>query len=151
MFEKILVGVDGSERQASVLKHASELASKHGAKLTLCRAVQLPRSIPSIAWTLQGDAFEEFLLGHSREQLQGMAESLPAGVVEGITVELGQPADLICKLVETRGIDLVMIGSHGYHGLDRVLGTTAGKVVNRAQCSVMVVRSDESRPSSRGS
>ena len=36
--------------------------------------------------------------------------------------------------------DLVVIGSHGYGGLDRLLGTTAAKVANRAPCSVLVVR-----------
>jgi universal stress protein F len=34
----------------------------------------------------------------------------------------------------------VVIGSHGYGGLDRVLGTTAAKIVNHASCSVLVVR-----------
>ena len=33
-----------------------------------------------------------------------------------------------------------MIGSHGYGGLDRILGTTAARVVNHALCSVFVVR-----------
>jgi nucleotide-binding universal stress UspA family protein len=36
--------------------------------------------------------------------------------------------------------DLIVIGSHGYAGFDRLLGTTAAKVVNHAHCSVLVVR-----------
>ena len=35
--------------------------------------------------------------------------------------------------------DLIVLGSHGYHGLDRLLGTTAGKVVNLARRNVLVV------------
>jgi nucleotide-binding universal stress UspA family protein len=38
------------------------------------------------------------------------------------------------------GADLIVIGSHGYGGLDRVLGTTAARVVNHADRSVLVVR-----------
>jgi nucleotide-binding universal stress UspA family protein len=40
---------------------------------------------------------------------------------------------------------LIVIGSHGYGGLDRVLGTTAARVVNHALCSVLVVRPPEAQ------
>jgi universal stress protein F len=40
-------------------------------------------------------------------------------------------------------VDMIVIGSHGYHGLDRVLGTTAAKVVNHADRSVLVVRDSQ--------
>jgi nucleotide-binding universal stress UspA family protein len=40
-------------------------------------------------------------------------------------------------------VDLIVIGSHGYHDADRVLGTTAAKVVNHADHSVLVVRAPE--------
>ena len=38
---------------------------------------------------------------------------------------------------------MIVIGSHGYGGLDRILGTTAARVVNHALCSVFVVRESE--------
>ncbi len=149
MFKKILVGLDGSDRQSAVVRHAVELATKHDAKLTLCRAVQVPRSIPAIAWALQGEAFDEFLVNHARKQLRHLAEMFPVGMVESTVGEIAQPADLICKLAESHEIDLIVIGSHGYYGLDRVLGTTAAKVVNRAKCCVIVVRDKAPAPSKR--
>ncbi|MBV1859022.1 MAG: universal stress protein [Nannocystaceae bacterium] len=140
MFTKILVGLDGSERQPDVLRQAVELADRCGGTLLLCRAVQIPSSIPAIAWSLQGNEFEEFLLEHARGQLNRVAETLPSGLVAEIVVELGQPADMVLRVSEERNCDLVVIGSHGYSGLDRVLGTTAAKIVNRCDHTVMVVR-----------
>jgi nucleotide-binding universal stress UspA family protein len=140
MFTKILVGVDGSERQPDVMRQAVELADRCGGTLVLCRAVQIPSSIPALAWTLQGDEFEDFLVEHARGQLQRVAEDLPDGLVSEVVTELGQPADVLLRTCKERGCDLVVIGSHGYSGIDRLLGTTAGKVVNRCERTVMVVR-----------
>lgn len=143
MFTKILVGLDGSERQPAVLRQAIELADRCGGALVLCRAVQIPNNIPAIAWSLQGYEFEDFLIEHARGQLQRLVDTLPEGLVSEVVAELGQPADTVLRICKERNCDLVVIGSHGYSGLDRVLGTTAGKVVNRCDRTVMVVRNDE--------
>lgn len=140
MFTKILVGLDGSERQPEVLRQAVELADRCGGTLVLCRAVQIPSSIPALAWSLQGDEFESFLVEDARGQLQRAAETIPDGLVSDVVAERGQPADIVLRACEERNCDLVVIGSHGYSGLDRVVGTTAGKVVNRCNRTVMVVR-----------
>lgn len=140
MFTKILVGLDGSERQPDVLRQAVELADRCGGTLVLCRAIQIPSSIPALAWTLQGDEFENFLVEHARGQVLKVAETLPEGLVSDVVAELGQPSDILLRTCKERNCDLVVIGSHGYAGLDRLLGTTAGKVVNRCERTVMVVR-----------
>jgi nucleotide-binding universal stress UspA family protein len=46
----------------------------------------------------------------------------------------------VCKEAHQEDVDLIMVGSHGYSGVDRLLGTTAAKVVNHADRSVLVVR-----------
>lgn len=56
-------------------------------------------------------------------------------------VRLGQPADVICDIAKEIGADMVVIGAHGYGLVERLLGTTASKIVHRAPCSVLVVRS----------
>ena len=57
----------------------------------------------------------------------------------------GEGADAICSAAREHDVDLIVIGSHGYGILDRLLGTTAAKVVNHADRSVLVVRSHELR------
>ena len=47
----------------------------------------------------------------------------------------------MCDVAKEEACDLIVIGSHGYAGIDRLLGTTAAKIVNHAATSVLVVRS----------
>jgi nucleotide-binding universal stress UspA family protein len=55
-------------------------------------------------------------------------------------VAVGTPWQAICEMAKTENVDLIMVGSHGYQGLDRLIGTTAAKIVNHADRSVLVVR-----------
>lgn len=137
---KILVGVDGSMRESKVLDEAITLAQSRGAVLHLARAMMIPVSIPTAMWTLQGEDFSQFLIEHGTKEIERTAERVPAELRGGTVTRIGQPADVLVDLAEELDADLVVIGSHGYGGIDRVLGTTAAKVVNRAPCSVMVVR-----------
>lgn len=137
---KILVGVDGSSREPKVLEEAIAIAKDRGAKLWLARAMTVPLSVPTTLWTLQGDDLYRFLEEHGNRELEHTQESVPADLRGGFVTKLGQPADILVTLAKDIGVDLIVIGSHGYGGVDRLIGTTAAKVVNRAECSVMVVR-----------
>lgn len=137
---KILVGVDGSTREAKVLDEAIAQAKSRGGTIHLVRAMMVPVSIPTAVWTLQGEDFSQFLVEHGNKEIELTAQRVPAEVRGSIVTRLGQPADVLVSMAEELDADLVIIGSHGYGGIDRVLGTTAAKVVNRAPCSVLVVR-----------
>jgi len=65
---------------------------------------------------------------------------VPAELLGGTQIVIGVAWQAICDGAHEQQADLVVIGSHGYSGFDRLLGTTAAKVVNHAQCSVLVVR-----------
>ena len=65
---------------------------------------------------------------------------MPAGLIEGYDVHIGTPWDTIVREAVARDCVLVVLGSHGYSGMDRILGTTAAKVVNHCERSVLVVR-----------
>jgi nucleotide-binding universal stress UspA family protein len=136
----ILVGVDGSPREPKVLEAAIALAKDRGGKVHLARAMMVPVSIPTAVWTLQGEDFSQFLVEHGNKELAVTAERVPPELRGQLVTRLGQPADVLIALAEELEADLVVIGSHGYGAIDRVLGTTAAKVVNRARCSVLVVR-----------
>ncbi len=140
MTMQILVGLDGSPCEGRVLDAALALAEDRGAVLRPVRAMMIPVSVPAAIWTLSGDDFGRFLIEHGTRELEAAMKRIPQARRGPATCRLGQPADVLCKLAEELGADLVVIGTHGYDGLDRVLGTTAAKVVNRAPCSVLVVR-----------
>lgn len=137
---KIIVGVDGSPREPKVLDAAIALAKDRGGKIYLVRSMMVPVSIPTAVWTLQGEDFSQFLVEHGNKEIALTAERVPPELRGETITRLGQPADVLVALAEEINADMVVIGSHGYGGIDRVLGTTAAKVVNKAPCSVLVVR-----------
>ncbi len=138
--KKILVGLDGSSHQSVVLATACDLAQRLSAQLVLFRAVPLPVELPANAMGVTPLALGDLLIDQAKQSLAEVARTLTPSLVAGTHVELGSPWRAICEAATAERVDLIVIGSHGYSGLDRVLGTTAGKVVNHADRSVMVVR-----------
>ena len=141
--KKILVAVDGSERSAGVLEAARRLARASGARLQLFRAVGVPADVPAVAWGIAPAELEGVLQREARAALERLARALPAELVAGESVALGSPWQAICEAARREDVDLIVLGSHGYGGADRLLGTTAAKVVNHADRAVLVVRAPE--------
>ena len=135
-----LVALDTSPRASEVLAAAENLARRSGARLMLFRAVGIPREIPVEAYTLSPDALVTHLQERARHEISALAATLPSDLLIGVTVSVGTAWQAICAAAETHDADLIVIGSHGYSGLDHLLGTTAAKVVNHASRSVLVVR-----------
>ncbi len=139
--KKILTCLDNSPRAIHVLAAAVDLARRTGAKLTLFRSVGLP---PELAHDdiigVSPNQLIDRLLESARDALQKLAAEVPPELLEGVEVRVGTPWNAICAEATALGVDLVVIGSHGFSGVDRILGTTAAKVVNHADRSVLVVR-----------
>ena len=75
-----------------------------------------------------------------------MAAEMGARNVETIVVE-GNPAVEICRVASERGIDLIVLGSHGRGVISRaILGSTADKVMRTAHCPVMIVAHGTDHP-----
>ncbi len=138
--ERILVGLDASSRAEGVLAAAKDLAQRTGAKLVLFRAVGVPHEIPAEAYSMTPAALAALLERDAKRYLDKIASDLPAGMVVDTAVGVGTPWQAICAAADQQKVDLIVIGSHGYSGIDRLIGTTAAKVVNHAKGSVLVVR-----------
>ena len=137
---KILVGLDDSPRAAEVMEAAKELAQSSGAKLVLVHAVSLPVGIPPEYYVYSPTQMPEVLERDARKVLEKHARELPEGMVSAVRPRLGTAWNAICQLAREEHADLIVVGSHGYGGIDRVLGTTAARVVNHADCPVLVVK-----------
>lgn len=137
---RVLVGVDGSPKTPRVIAAAAHVAHAEHARLLLFHAVGLDVKLPPEALRMNPDDAERLVESKEDAYLRGLAASLPEGLVEGVYVHAGTPWQAICAAAKEHRADLIVIGSHGYGGLDRLLGTTAAKVVNHAHCSVLVVR-----------
>lgn len=139
---KIVVGIDGSPRQPQVVTSAAELAVRFGAMLILVRVIGLPPEIPPEAWQCPDMDLKTFLEQKARQELDAALKLLPDALRRTVRLEtvFAAPWQGLCLAADGCAADLIVIGSHGYGGLDRVLGTTAARVVNHAACSVFVVR-----------
>jgi nucleotide-binding universal stress UspA family protein len=138
--KRVLVALDGSPRAAKVLAAAARLAELAGGKLVLYRAITVSPDLPREVLVETNRRLEDILLGNARDDLARGAEQVRPGLVEKTVTDLAIPWDGICRAARECEADLIVIGSHGYSGIDRILGTTAGKVVNHADRSVFVVR-----------
>ncbi|EYF03612.1 universal stress protein [Chondromyces apiculatus] len=136
----IVVALDTSSRAAGVLEEGIDLAQKLGGKLLLVRAVGIPHEIPAEALGATPNDVPEILARVAREELARRAAAVPAEYLHGVEVRTGVAWQVICDEAQAVGADLIVIGSHGYHGIDKLLGTTASRVVNHADRSVLVVR-----------
>ena len=139
-FQNILVAVDFAPEGRTVLEKARELATAFGAKLTLMHVVEYSE------FTYAGElgAPEEVLLERelatkAEQRLSDLRQELGLGEAE-ITVEIGSPKREIVRVAAERGTDLIVVGSHGRHGLQLLLGSTANGVLHLAQCGVCAVR-----------
>jgi len=138
--KRILVALDGSSRAQVVLDAAARLANLTHAKLVLFRAVGVPPELPPDLISLPPIRIEESLRSSALAALDRIASTVSPALIESITTGVGTAWDAIVREAKDVDADLIVIGSHGYSGLDRLIGTTAAKVVNHADRNVLVVR-----------
>ncbi len=138
--KRILVALDGSSRAPQVLEAAVRLAEITGSKLVLYRAMGISPDFPREARVLDDAELEDLLRMRARAELELLAGPIEKALVEEIVTEFATAWDGICRTAKERDVDLIAIGSHGYGGLDRLIGTVAAKVVNHADRNVLVVR-----------
>lgn len=138
--KKILVALDSSPFAPQVLAQAITLAEKHGGQIWLLRAVGLPVELPLEAYAMPPESVASLLEKSAKKELAESAEKIPAPLLGGQIVEIGVPWRTICDVAAREKPDLLVMGAHGHRLLDRVLGTTTGKVVTHCDASVFVVR-----------
>jgi nucleotide-binding universal stress UspA family protein len=139
MIRRILVAVDDSARAPHVFAVALEIARAFGAAVRLYHAFTVPQEFPPAAATGKGDQ----LPGQLREEAEKRLGALMAGAqsvtCEVLVEEHSTAWRAIIHAAEQYDASLIVIGSHGYHGMDRLLGTNAGRVANSATRNVLVV------------
>jgi universal stress protein F len=138
--KRILVCLDASPRAPRVLETAADLAGRLGARLYLLRTVGIPPEVDEAMFVHAAVSVIETMTTRARLELEALARDVDPALVDSIHVHIGTPWDTICREATSLDCDLVVLGSHGYSGLDRILGTTAGKVTNHCDRSVLVVR-----------
>lgn len=149
--KKILVAIDDSPRARMVLDAGVSWARSAGAKIIVFRACPLPPHFPPQTFAMGPDMLPQFLIENAREQLTEQTAHVPGDLLLGLRVELGSAWQQICDVARTENADLIVLGTHGYSLLERMIGTTAARVANHADRSVLLVYTrDSSGPKSAG-
>ena len=149
MYKKVLVPLDGSELAECTLSHVKNLF-KDGAfgEVTILNVFKF-----DLPWALLGseqhiqhidiNAIREPFLVKSREYLADIESRLAS---EGIKVkteslEANRPADKITEYAQEKGMDMIIIGTHGYTGLKKLmLGSVAFGVLHQSHIPVLLIR-----------
>jgi nucleotide-binding universal stress UspA family protein len=138
--DKILYATDFSSYSNQAYFHAVALAEHHGASLTVLFVYGPDFTDPNAP----GDAEAGRRYWH--RQLEQIRPVNPDITVHHVFLE-GDPATEIVRYVHDAGIDLVVMGTHGRTGLERLLlGSVAEKVMRDAPCSVLVVKLPRGMP-----
>jgi nucleotide-binding universal stress UspA family protein len=136
MFSTVAVGTDGSATAGEAVEKAAEVARRFGAKLVVLSAIK-GSSGPAdenieLQWATNSSARVKSIL----ERLQ--SELADEGIQCETRAEEGDPAEVLVRLADDCGADLLVIGSKGMER--RVLGSVPNTVTHKASCSVMVVK-----------
>ena len=145
MFERIVVGTDGSETAGEAVRQATELARATGAKLDIVSAYEpVPASrLREEGGEIPGDV--AYAIG-PREDVNVILEAAAvpareAGVEVNTHAREGDPADAILDVAEELDASLIVVGNKGMTGAQRfLLGSVPNKVSHHAPCSVYIAR-----------
>jgi len=136
MYKQILVPVDMShkDRGRSMVEVAKNLADD-AAKITLISIVE---DVPSYVMVQLPEDVIEDTKEYSRKELAAIAAA--AGIEADIEVGRGRAHSAILSYADEIAADLIIVASHQPGLQDYLLGSTAGRVVRHANCSVLVAR-----------
>jgi nucleotide-binding universal stress UspA family protein len=139
MLSTVAVGTDGSATASKAVEAAADIAERFGAKLVLLSAFEgsdRPTGGGSGAderqWAYNNDARVRELLNRTEHEMR--ERNIECSSLH----DEGDPADVLVRLAEESGADLLVIGNLGMHR--RVLGSVPNTVTHKAPCSVYVVK-----------
>jgi nucleotide-binding universal stress UspA family protein len=142
MYDDILLPTDGSGAMSTVADHAGGMAREHDATLHLLYVVDTA-SLTDLPMESSWEGLNQALREEGETALDEAAEEFGDLDVETSMVE-GSPARDIVEYADDEGCDLIVMGTHGRSGVDRLLlGSVAERVVRTSTVPVMTVRIEE--------
>ncbi|HHM05842.1 MAG TPA: universal stress protein [Gammaproteobacteria bacterium] len=142
-YRHLLAAVDFSPADAKVLARAQSLTRLFKARISIAHIVEyIPLTLDNDALIPQSVEVETALVEVARKRCSTLTRDRGWGDAACI-VELGSPRLELPRIAQERDVDLIIIGSHGRHGLARFLGSTANGVLHGAGCDVLAVRTGD--------
>ncbi len=140
-YRKILLAIDFSSHSERAALRALELSRCHEAKLEVLHVIEDP------VFYTEADAIsadiplgKETLKEQAEERMREFAKRVGMDKDAILEVQWGRPKWAIVFWARKKGVDLVIVGSHGRHGVERLLGSVSSSVLHSSHCDVLVVK-----------
>lgn len=146
VFERILVATDYSDCSRAALRQGVHIARASGAALYVVHVIDAlaeNRLIEANESATEQEAFQSALLSASQQLMdESLAEAaMRAGEADVVHLTGNRKADALLDFVDSESVDLIVLGTHGRHGIRRfLLGSVARAVVAAARVPVLVAR-----------
>ena len=142
VYKHILIGLDLSPESQQVIDRVKFLFDDSDIKISICHVLE------PLAFTYGGDIPVDLsdVQAQLQQQATGRLEALAAQInvsQEDQHIILGHPAQEMHNMAKENDIDLIVVGSHGRHGLALIFGSTSNSVLHGATCDVLAVRITE--------
>ena len=135
MYKHVLLATDLSPNSHSVATEAYRQATTSGAKLSVIYVIEPISTYGFPLITDQGVA----KVKHAEDSMSALCDELNLSVTSKY-IRTGSPKNEVLVLAEELEADLIVVGSHGRHGVSYLLGSTATGIVHGSACSVLVSR-----------
>jgi nucleotide-binding universal stress UspA family protein len=145
---KILLATDGSDYSKAAVNSVAERPWPEGSIVKIVSAMEIPYAPTTEAWVLPDSYYKE-LERVAKEQAQAAVDYAvkrfksvkSPGLEVGAKIISGSPRQVILDEAESWDADLIVVGSHGYSGWQRLLlGSVSSAISTHAHCSVEIVR-----------
>lgn len=139
-YRHILVALDLSNEAHQVAERGRDLAAHYDAKLSLIHVVEpiivdnsydLMTSLPA--------ELDDTLLERARSFLGKISDQLHLGEVEKVVAQGSIRAEIF-GVAQSQAVDLIVVGTHGRHGVGLLLGSTANAILHGTPCDVHAIR-----------
>lgn len=140
VYSHILLAVDFTPFTDTVTQQAIELCQVFKARLSLVHVVEFTQIDLSNDLILPQELeIEQLLLKQAKQRLEELAEKIGVDKSDCF-VSQGSTRQEILRFAKELGSNLIVIGSHGRRGIQRLLGSTANAVLHGAPCDVLAIR-----------
>jgi universal stress protein A len=140
IYQHILLAVDFAPDSEVVIQRARELAQLHDARLSLVHVTEyVPVDMANELVLPQEVELDQELNDLAVKRLAEVGERIGIATADQHVLQ-GNTRGEIQRLAEETGVDLIVLGSHGRQGIQRLLGSTANGVLHGAPCDVLAVR-----------
>ncbi|MCF6776408.1 universal stress protein [Thiotrichales bacterium 19X7-9] len=139
-YKNILVAINVFEDYQHVFQSALSVAEKMNAKLTLFMVIET-----SLSFSHTSSEDKAKLEKNAKTKLESLIQNTNLKDID-YAIQTGKSNTLISEYAKNNHHDLIILGSHGYHGINSLLGSTSNSILHKAFCDTLIIRISEDIP-----